>query len=167
MCYGFEGGSHFAFVEQYARLKRMSELAQESDISFIKVRLEKRDEWVGQTISEIQPPHGMIIAAIQRKGEIVVPRGNVVLMDRDLLVLGAIPSTENQYIDLKEIVLRKHHEWNGQYIRDLDISRQTVIVMIKRDGKRLIPKGDQMLLEGDRVTLYTQKHIPDAEIVRI
>lgn len=155
------------FVEQYARLKRMSELAQESDISFIKVRLEKRDEWVGQTISEIQPPHGMIIAAIQRKGEIVVPRGNVVLMDRDLLVLGAIPSTENQYIDLKEIVLRKHHEWNGQYIRDLDISRQTVIVMIKRDGKRLIPKGDQMLLEGDRVTLYTQKHIPDAEIVRI
>ena len=156
------------FVEQYARLKRLSELAQESDINFIKVRLEKRDEWVGQTISEIQPPHGMIIAAIQRKGEIVVPRGDVMLMDRDLLVLGAAPNTENaQHIELKEIVLRKHHKWNGQYIRDLDISRQTVIVMIKRDGKRLIPKGDQMLMEGDRVTLYTQKHIPDAEIIRI
>ena len=155
------------FVEQYSRLKRISELAQESDISFIKVRLQKRDEWVGSTISEIQPPHGMIVAAIQRKQEIVVPRGDVMLMDNDVLVLGAIPRSDNQHIELKEIVLRKQHRWNGQYIRDLDISRQTVIVMIKRDGKRIIPKGDQMLMEGDRVTLYTQTHIPDAEIIRI
>lgn len=155
------------FVEQYSRLKRISELAQESDISFIKVRLQKRDEWVGSTISEIQPPHGMIVAAIQRKQEIVVPRGDVMLMDNDVLVLGAIPRSDNQHIELKEIVLRKQHRWNGQYIRDLDISRQTVIVMIKRDGKRIIPKGDQMLMEGDRVTLYTQTHIPNAEIIRI
>ena len=109
----------------------------------------------------------MIIAAIQRKQEIVVPRGNVMLMDNDILVLGAIPRSDNQHIELKEIVLRKQHPWNGQYIRDLDISRQTLIVMIKRDGKRLIPKGDQMLLAGDRVTLYTQTFIPDAEIIRI
>ena len=155
------------FVEQYSRLKRISELAQESDINFIKVRLQKNDEWVGKTITEIQPPHGMIIAAIQRKQEIVVPRGNVMLMDNDILVLGAIPRSDNQHIELKEIVLRKQHPWNGQYIRDLDISRQTLIVMIKRDGKRLIPKGDQMLLAGDRVTMYTQTFIPDAETIRI
>lgn len=155
------------FVEQYSRLKRISELAQESDINFIKVRLQKNDEWVGKTITEIQPPHGMIVAAIQRKQEIVVPRGNVMLMDNDILVLGAIPRNDNQHIELKEIVLRKQHPWNGQYIRDLDISRQTVIVMIKRDGKRLIPKGDQQLLAGDRVTMYTQTYIPDAEIIRI
>lgn len=155
------------FVEQYSRLKRISELAQESDINFIKVRLQKNDEWVGKTITEIQPPHGMIVAAIQRKQEIVVPRGNVMLMDNDILVLGAIPRNDNQHIELKEIVLRKQHPWNGQYIRDLDISRQTVIVMIKRDGKRLIPKGDQRLLAGDRVTMYTQTYIPDAEIIRI
>ena len=155
------------FVEQYSRLKRISEVAQESDINFIKVRLEKRDEWVGRTISEIQPPHGMIVAAIQRQQEIIVPRGDVMLMDNDVLVLGAVPRNDNQYIELQEIVLRKQHHWVGQYIRDLDISRQTVIVMVKRDGKRLIPKGDQKLLEGDRITMYTQKHIPDAEIVRI
>lgn len=155
------------FVEQYSRLKRISELAQESDINFIKVRLQKNDEWVGKTITEIQPPHGMIVAAIQRKQEIVVPRGNVMLMDNDILVLGAIPRGDGQHIELKEIVLRKQHPWNGQYVRDLDISRQTVIVMIKRDGHRLIPKGDQQLLAGDRVTLYTQTYIPDAEIIRI
>ena len=155
------------FVEQYSRLKRISEMGNESDINFIKVRLQKNDKWVGKTISEIHPPHGMIVAAIQRKREIIVPRGDVMVMDNDLLVLGAVPSNDNQHIDLKEIVLRKQNPWNGQYIRDLDISRQTVIVMVKRGSQMLIPKGDQMLKEGDKVILYTQKFMPDAEIIRI
>ena len=155
------------FVEQYSHLKRISEQGNEHDIHFIKIRMLKRDKWVGKTISEIDPPHGMIVAAIQRGREIIVPRGNVMLMDNDVIVLGAAPSNGNQHIDLKEIVLRKQHEWNGQYIRDLDISRQTLIVMIKRQGKMLIPKGDQMLMEGDTLVLYTQKHMPDARIVRI
>ena len=155
------------FVEQYSRLKRISELAHEHDINFIKVRLNKRDKWVGRTISELDPPHGMIVAAIQRKGEVIVPRGDVMLMDNDVMVLGAVPRHDNQKIDLKEIILREHNPWNGQYIRDLDISRQTMIVMVKRGGIMLIPKGDQMLMEGDKVVLYTQKHIPDAKSIQI
>ena len=46
-------------------------------------------------------------------------------------------------------------------------SRQTIIVMIRRDEKLIVPKGDQMLLEGDTIVLYTQKHLPDAKIIRI
>ena len=155
------------FVEQYSRLKRMSEQGNEHDIHFIKIRMIKQDRWVGKTIHEIDPPHGMIVAAIQRGREVIVPRGNVMLMDNDIIVLGAVPSNDNQYIDLKEVALGKHHEWNGQYIRELDISRQTLIVMIKRDDKMLIPKGDQMLMEGDTLVLYTQKHLPDARTIRI
>jgi voltage-gated potassium channel len=155
------------FVEQYSRLKRMSEQGNEHDIHFIKIRMLKQDRWVGKTIHEIDPPDGMIVAAIQRGREVIVPRGNVMLMDNDIIVLGAVPSNDNQHIDLKEVALGKHHEWNGQYIRDLDISRQTLIVMIKRDDKMLIPKGDQMLMEGDTLVLYTQKHLPDARTIRI
>ena len=35
------------FVDQYSRLKRIGEYASEDDISFIKVRLRKKDAWVG------------------------------------------------------------------------------------------------------------------------
>ena len=155
------------FVEQASRLKRMSEMGNEHDIHFIKIRMQPHDEWVGMTISDIHPPHGMIVAAIQRGREIIVPRGNVMLMNNDVIVLGAAPRNDSQHIELKEIILRKQHEWNGQYIRDLDISRQTLIVMIKREGKMLVPKGDQMLLEGDTLVLYTQKHLPDARTFNI
>ena len=32
-------------------------------------------------------------------------------------------------IDLKEVVLRQQNPWNGQRVRDLDISRQTIIAI--------------------------------------
>lgn len=155
------------FVEQYSRLKRISELAREEDIHFIKLHLERRDSWVGRAISELGLPHGVIVAAIQRGREIIVPRGDVVLLEQDTLVLGAESFQDDRHIDLKEIVLRRHNPWNGQYIRDLDISRQTIIVMIKRKGKILIPRGDLKLLEGDKIILYTQTRMSDASHILV
>ena len=52
-------------------------------------------------------------------------------------------------------------------IRDLDISRHSIIVLVKRKNKALIPNGNMRLLEGDRVFLYTQKHINDANEIEI
>lgn len=155
------------FVEQYSRLKRISEFANEEDVRFIKVRLSRQDRWVGRSIIELALPHGVIVAAIQRSGRIIVPRGDVVLLEHDTLVLGAEPFHDDKHIELKEIVLRKHNPWNGRYIRDLDISRQTIIVMVKRRGKILIPKGDLKLLEGDKVILYTQMYLSDANSIEI
>ena len=155
------------FVEQYSRLKRISELAHEEDIHFMKIQLFNRASWVGKPVMELGLPHGMIVAAIQRGHETIVPRGDVVLRAGDALVLGAEPFKDDRHIDLKEVVLRKQHPWNGQRIRDLDLSRQTLIVMIKRQNRMLIPKGDLMLLEGDHVILYSQTYIADAEQIII
>ena len=47
--------------------------------------------------------------------------------------------------------------------RVIRISRQTIIVMVKRNGTMLVPRGDLMLLVGDHVILYSQGRIPGAE----
>ena len=67
--------------------------------------------------------------------------------EADLLVLGAEPYEEDEHISLKEVVLKTHNPWTGLRIRDLDISRQAIIVMVERRHKMLIPKGDLVLLE--------------------
>ena len=155
------------FVDQFSRIKRLSEYAGEEDIHFIKVQLQKRDSWVGMAIKDMGLPHGIIVAMIRRGREQLVPRGDVVLRDNDILILGAGALKDDKHIDLKEIVLRKQNPWNGRLISELDISRQTIIVMIKRNGTMLIPKGDLMLLEGDHVILYSQSYIADAEQIII
>lgn len=143
------------FVEQYSRLQSIGNSVEE-DVHFIKIQLTKTDKWVGKKIMDLALPRGIIIAIIQRENETIIPRGNVKLNAGDKIVLGADSIKGDKPIYLKEIVLRENHRWNGQMIKDLDISRQTVILMVKRGEKTIIPKGDLILHENDTIIMYSK-----------
>lgn len=155
------------FVDQYSRIKRISEYVSTEDIHFIKIHMHEHDHWVGRRIMEVGFPQDVIVAAIQRKNKILVPHGDTVLHEDDTIVLGAASFDKDEHIDLKEIVLLKHSYWVGQKIRDLDISRQSIIVMVKRKGKVLIPNGNLVMREGDKVVMYTQKHFSNAQNIQV
>lgn len=155
------------FVEQYSKIKRISEIAEETDIHFIKLRLASGDAWTGKAVKDLGLPKGVIMAAIRRGKEVIAPRGGVELMSGDTIILGAEPLRDDQRIDFQEITLRRQHPWNKKAIRDLDISRHTLIVAVRRGNKALIPNGDLVLKEGDTVILYTQTRMADAEKVQI
>jgi len=150
------------FVEQYSRFKQYGDYATEVDLHFINVELTGRDDWPGKCIQDLMLPRGIVIAAIQRGGETVVPRGDVILRAGDRLVLCAEAHKRDRQINLRELVLGRDHEWNGSLIRDLDISRQTYIVMVRRHGTMLVPRGDMKLLEGDTVILYSKEKPKEA-----
>jgi len=156
------------FVEQYSRIKKITEYAREEGIHFIKVHLDQSDGWAGKAVRELGLPQGIIVAVIQRGEQVLVPRGDVVLRPGDALVLGAKPyGKDDSHIDLKEIVLRRRHPWNGRLVRELDISRKTILIAVRRGEKTLIPTGGLKLLEGDTVTLYSQSSLPDASEIEL
>lgn len=155
------------FVEQYSMIKKRTEYGYEADMQFIKIPLKETDRWTGMRIADLRLPNGIIISAIKRDEKMVIPRGDVVLLEDDVIVLGAEPFEELGRIDLKEIMLKKKNPWNGVRIKDLDISRQTVIVLVKRRNKALIPNGNMILMEGDRVFLYTELHLADVNHIEI
>lgn len=151
------------FVEQYTRLKRIGESGSEEDIKFIHVKLSGKDAWVGKQVKEVGLPHGAIISVIQRGKDVIVPRGNVVLQAGDRLLIGAEALKEDTPMNIQEIRLQKDHEWNGLAVRDLDISRKTFLIMVRRSGRSIIPKGDTVLRAGDVVVLYSQKKLGETE----
>ena len=61
-----------------------------------------------------------------------------------------------EYINLKEIIVKQENEWVGKQIKDLDISRQELIVMIRRKNRTIIPNGLTYIKEGDAVVLYSK-----------
>lgn len=138
-------------------------------MQFIKIQIKERDRWNGKSISQLHLPTGVIVAMIKRNNEMIIPRGNTVLQKGDGVILGAEPflEREHEHISLKEVVIKKHNPWNGQKIRDLDISRQAVIVLIKRNGRAKIPHGDLVLMEGDNVFLYTHRRLSNASEIEI
>jgi voltage-gated potassium channel len=129
------------------------------DMHFIKVHLTEGDKWIGHNISSLKFPKGIMVAMVKRKEELIIPRGDVVFEEDDLIILGAEPYDEVEKINLKEVVLQKEHKWTGQCIKDLDISRHSIIVLVKRKNKALIPNGNMVLREFDNVFLYTQLHL--------
>ena len=145
------------FVEQYSRFKRFGDYGIEEDISFIQTELTKKDRWANKAISDLGLPRGILIAAVRREGSVLIPRGDVVLKAGDMLILGAEKPRENMRMQLSEITLGARHEWVGRMIHDLDISRQTNIVMIRRQGTMLVPHGDLALRTGDVVYLFRKE----------
>ena len=156
-----------AFVEQYSKVKRFTEYAQETDVRFIKFQLSSYDLWSGVEIRNLGLPAGVIVALVQRGETTLIPRGDLKLLEGDVLVLGAESFDTGKHLDLKEITLREQHPWNGLRIRDLDISRQTIIVMVERRGRTITPRGDLILQEGDQILLYTQTRLTDADVISL
>ena len=154
-------------MEQYSKVKRFTEYAQESDIRFIKFQLTSFDHWTGQEIRNLSLPSGVIVALVQRGETTLIPRGDLKLAEGDVLVLGAESFDSGKHLDLKEITLREQHPWNGLRIRELDISRQTIIVMVERRGRMITPRGDLILKEGDQILMYTQTRLTDADVISL
>ncbi len=155
------------FVNQYSTVKRKNEYGYEADMDFIKVVVGANDIWCGMKVADLNLPEGIVIAIVYRDEEIMIPRGDMLLEKDDVVVLGAEPYENKQDITLKEVVLKKQNPWVGLKIKDLDISRQSIIVLVKRRNKSLIPNGNMKLEAGDRVFLYTKLFLADANTIEI
>lgn len=155
------------FVDQYSTIKKKTEYGYEMDMHFIKVVITENDKWVGMRLASLKLPEGIIVAAIRRKEEFIIPRGDVVLEENDDVILGAEPYDEEETINLKEVVLKEHHKWTNKKINEIDISRHSVIVLVKRKNKALIPNGNMVLYEGDRVFLYTKMVLENMSNIEI
>ena len=119
-----------------------------------------RDPWIDHTISQLHLPDSVIVAVVKRGDRILVPRGNMILRSDDIMVLGAESyQDDKEHIKLKEFLLQKNHPWIGKTIRSLEISRHSIIVLIRRNRKVMIPNGNMILRENDTVILYTQSYL--------
>ena len=155
------------FVNQYSRIKKSAEYGREADMQFIKVYMEENDVWIGKKISDLKLPSGMVISVIKREDEILIPRGDLVIEVEDLVVIGAEPFNTREHIQLKEIIIRKQHPWVGAKIDEIDISRHSIIVLIKRRSRTLIPNGNTVLRAGDKLFMYTQLHFSGAKDIEV
>lgn len=155
------------FVEQYSRMQNSERLAREKDIQFIKIRLQQKDPWVGRPVSQLELPYGLILTAIHRGHDVLVPKGDLTLEQNDTVILAAEPLPGDLHVELKQVTLLSENPWNDQYVRDLDISRQSVIVMIKRGKRVIIPNGGTRLKEGDTLLLHSKVSIPGGTVLQI
>lgn len=142
------------FVEQYTHLSTVGD-STDTELNFIQVKITENDDWAGKYIKDLHLPDNIIIAALQRNNKTSIPKGNTLIHEGDQLVLGSEPLQKDKFINFKEMKLEYGHSWIGLRIDELDISRTTLIVMIRRGNKPLVPRGNLVLMEGDVLFLYS------------
>ena len=142
------------FVEQYQKLSASGRILEEQELQFIRVPVKAKDAWAGLAVSELPLPKGAVCGLIQRDNEILMPERELELEPGDKVLIFAITLTET-------------NPWCGTRIRDLDISRLTYIVAVRRNGHTIIPKEDLTIKAGDTVFLYSRTHLPEAEEITI
>ena len=60
--------------------------------------------------------------------------------------------------EFKEVLIKPQSEWKDKKIKDLDISRLAMIVMIRRKDQVIIPRGDTVIRANDKVIMYTKRN---------
>ncbi|MBR7019454.1 MAG: ion transporter [Lachnospiraceae bacterium] len=142
------------FVERYTRIKQQMTVGEEHAVRFITSTVAHGHSWCGRKISEIVLPPQLLLVVILRGNEQLVPNGDTVLAEDDVLILAGKHYEKRAAMNLREMTIGAEHPWVNEQIRNLDISRQELIVSVDRDGKMIIPNGSTVIRKNDVVLVY-------------
>lgn len=142
------------FVEYYTKIKAGLYGQKESD--FITLKIDETHPYVGQALEDIEYPKGIYVAVILREGTLMTPHPESRIVAGDYILFGTSNSLKLEG-KMEEISLIPKHPWIGKRISELDISRLSFVVMIKRKDHNVCPEGNTVLKEEDLVILLDRK----------
>ena len=137
------------FYEKAQKIHKIENCVNEHSLRFVSTLINEKHPWKNKLIKEINFPHDLLITLIERNKEIIIPYGDLELLLNDKIVLVAQNYTNDKTLELREMIIKEEHPWKDNYIKDLNISRQTNIISIKRNHKIIIPKGNTLIKSGD------------------
>lgn len=138
-------------------LKTFNDYSEENEIQFIRLEIKNGSYWINNRVKNISLPPETLLILIQRGENSIVPRGNTKIKENDKVILCAKSCPEDENIRLKERAIDKNHKWCGKYISELNISDKSIIIMVIRDGRTIIPNGRFKISKGDTVVINSIK----------
>lgn len=125
-----------------------------SEIGFLETRIHKNSNLIGTKVKDLNLTFDFIVAKIERSGRTIVPRGEVILEEDDLIVLGGEIHFDESGHELIEFTVPKGHKWENKSVKDLELPDDRLIIMLQdKDNEIIVPIGETLLLEGDKVVM--------------
>lgn len=130
-------------------MKTFSDCQDDQEMQLIQIRLIPGHKYIGKKLKELNLGD-VLVVLIERGDETIIPRGDVLLQQGDVLVL----SDETYHGDadtvLDELTIEPGDSRIGRRVRDIRGLENSLIVLIRRkDGNTVVPRGDTRIQEGD------------------
>ncbi|RBP63875.1 potassium/proton antiporter (CPA1 family) [Alkalibaculum bacchi] len=140
-------------------LKTFNYYQSKAEIGFLQTRIRPGSSLIGTQIKDLNLTFDFIVAKIERNRKTVVPRGHTVIQENDLIIIGGEIHFDESGQDLIEFTIPRGHKWENQYIKDLELPPNRLIIMVQRkDSDIIVPIGDTLVLEDDKVIMIKVEH---------
>lgn len=149
-------------------LKTFNDYKENKSTKLIEVTIDENNIIANKTIMDANIPDDILVVMIKRKGDVFVPNGSTEIMPGDILVLcGNKFKFFNEYKEeksttLTEISISDKSNIVNKSIKEANLSKDILIVMIKRDGEILIPNGSTIILADD-ILVITSNNIEEVD----
>lgn len=130
-------------------MKTFNDYSEEIPIRFIKLQITENHPWISKKIKNIRLLPDVILALVIRGGKQITPRGNTEIMEGDEIILSGLAPDDGNIGYLTEIILDKDNTWSGKSLSEIKMGADKLIVLIKRNGRIIIPAGQTVLKEND------------------
>ncbi|MBS5388859.1 MAG: potassium/proton antiporter [Clostridiales bacterium] len=143
-----------SMIDQSADVKyTFNDYQEDSDVSFIKIHLDRSHSWCQKTLEELRLPSDVLVSMIIRQDEIITPTGQTMLGAGDLLVLAARSFDDREHLVLREVVVGHQKQYINKTLSEIPQMHSHRIILIKRGMEIIIPSGKTKMQQGDILVL--------------
>ena len=137
-------------------MKTFNDYLEEVPVEFLQFSLLNNHEWIGKRIHEVIFPPESILVLIIRDNKRIIPNGNTILNEKDILIMSGKDSRKIEGINLYEKIVGSSDELINKKIKDISV-KDKLIILIKRKNNVIIPKGDTVIYDGDILVINDTK----------
>ena len=124
-------------------LKTFTDYSDETGVHFISLELDQGHPWINCRIQDVSLVPGLLIAAVLRNQTAVMPRGDTCLKAGDSLIIAAKEYSGSAGIELSEVQETPQSRLAGIKLKEADIRKNSLVVLIQRQKDNLFPTATQ------------------------
>ena len=137
--------------------RTFNDYRDEDGMSFVKLKVGAGHPFAGRSLADIGSATDMLVVLALRDGaHPVLPNGDTVIEEGDLLVMAAQTFEERAEVTLREVTVTTHGRLAVQRLRDVPQGKHPfIVVMLKRGDQTIIPDGNTLIYAGDEAVIAT------------
>ena len=148
-------------------MKTFTDYEDDSAYRLIEITITEGHPWADHAIADVDIPSDNLILLIRREDDSLIPQGSTVIRTGDQLVMHS-PATEIDQSDINmiELPLYSRHPWINHSLKEIDLSPNALVVLVRRDDRTIVPDGDTRLRLDDVLLISGELPKDPASVVR-
>lgn len=135
-------------------MKTFNDYSNEVDVQFITLNITNSHPYKDKMVKDVQIPNGILLVLIIRDSKRIIPTGLTYIYQGDQVVFCAKAYEDSKDLSLKELKVDKTSEYKDKRIAEVAKDSKKLIILIKRDNRVVIPRGNTLIAENDILIIH-------------